>query len=222
MRRRSPAQRRKKSERPKAFALLFCRDTVSHTKLAPPRRASPFQAAQGLRHRRREGQLAAPNDSLLPRQAGRLAASPGAASTRFSHQPFSAGIPSLALGQRRLVGPPFLGGIEPSSSPQRGAIGCPKRYPLAPADGTTYCFGGRGLNSVLAPAVLCRDAIPRTGAAPTRGASPFQAAQGLRHRRREGQLAAPNDSLSPRQAGRPTVSVGAASTRLPHRPVEVG
>ena len=95
--------------------------------------------------------MAAPNGTLSPRQAGRLAASAGAASTRLPHQLFSAGTPSLALGQRRLVGPPLLGGTGPSSSPQRGAIGGPKRFPFPPAGGTTYCFGGRGLNSAPAP-----------------------------------------------------------------------
>ena len=217
MRRLSPAQRRKKSERPKAFALLFCRDAVSQTKLAPPLRVSPFSGGTGPlptpRKRAvggpkrfspppaggttycfggrglnsvpapavlcrdaiprtgaaptrgalpfsggtgplptpRKRAVAAPNDSLLPRQTGRPTVSAGAASTRFPHQLFSAGTPSLALGQRRLVGPPLLGGTGSSSPPQRGAIGGPKRFPFPPAGGTTYCFGGRGLNSALAP-----------------------------------------------------------------------
>ncbi len=88
-------------------------------------------------------------------------------------------------------GAPLLGGTGSSSPPQRGAIGGPKRFPFPPAGGTTYCFGGRGLNSVPAPAVLYRDTIPRTGAAPTHGSSPFSGGTGPLPTPRRGAVGGP-------------------------------
>ena len=86
----------------------------------------------------------------------------------------SAGTPSPTPGWHRPAEPPLFRRHRAFANAAEKGSCCPKRFPLAPAGGTTYCFGGRGLNSVLAPAVLCRDTIPRTGAVPTRGAPLFR------------------------------------------------
>lgn len=111
----------------------------------------PFSGSTGPLPTPRKRAVAAPNDSLLPRQAGRPTASAGAASTRFPHQLFSAGTPSPALRQCRLVGPPFSGGTGPLPTPRREAVGHPKRHLLPPAVETAYHFSRHGLNSVPTP-----------------------------------------------------------------------
>ena len=111
----------------------------------------PFQVAQGLCQRRGKGQLAAPNDSLPPPAGGTTYCFGGRG---LNSVPAPAvlcrdAIPCTGTAPTR--GAPFLGGTGSSSPPQRGAVGGPKRYPLAPAGGTACCFSRRGLNSVPTP-----------------------------------------------------------------------
>ena len=103
----------------------------------------------------------------------------------------SAGTPSPTPSWHRPAGPPLFRQHRAFANAAEKGSCCPKRFPLAPSGGTTYCFGGRGLNSVPAPAVLYRDTIPRTGAAPTHGSSPFSGGTGPLPTPRRGAVGGP-------------------------------
>lgn len=120
MRHRSPVQRRKESERPKAFALLFCRDTASHIGPVPTHGTPSFQAVHGLHQRRREKGSWQLRASSLPGRRDGLSLRQVRPRPRFRAVPSLRKHRSTHWADADSRGPLFSGGTEPFPPSQKG------------------------------------------------------------------------------------------------------